>query len=142
MSKSTAHQRRRKSRPEAKSKPAPDHTIYAGLIMIGVFVVLLSIPLLQGDHWPEVAVGYLAAMAYLANLYAFRAYRGAHLANWQGALARIPLRFVGFGGGGGKPIEAARGHARAAKAIVVSIVVSLVIIVVAAILLVPTLRPF
>jgi hypothetical protein len=143
MSKSAPHARRRKHarRPE-QARRASDSTIYAGLILIGVFVVALAVPLTQGDHWQEVAVGYVIAMAWLVNLYGFRAWRGVHLANWQAALARIPLRFIGYGRKGGKPIEAAAGHDDAGKAIIVSVIVSVLIIVTVALALIPAWRPW
>ncbi len=142
MSKSHAHDKRRRGgdhRPERAR--TPDRAIYIGLTMIGAFIVLLAVPLTGGKHWQEVAVGYVAAMAWLVNLYAIRACLGGHLANWQAALARLPLRCAGYGRKGGKPLEAAPGHAAARNAIIASIVFSIVVVVALAWWLVPELRP-
>jgi hypothetical protein len=116
--------RRRVVRP---TRHASDATIYAGLGLIGLFVLALSIPLFQG-HWRETLVAYLAVIAAMIQLYAWRAYASRPLAHWQKALARVPLRFVGYGGRDGRPIEAAHGHAEARRAIMVCGVVSLLII--------------
>jgi hypothetical protein len=61
------------------------------------------------------------------------------MANWQRALARLPLRFAGFGTKGGKPLEGAHNASQARSMIIVSIIVSLAIIVGLAFLLIPGL---
>lgn len=135
MSKGTAHARKRKVHRADQPRPTPDGAIYAGLTLIGVFITLLAVPLTGGDHWREVALGYVIAMAWLTNLYAYRAYRGAHLSHWQAALARLPLRCAGYGTRGGKPIEAAKGHDNARRALIGSVIVSVLVIAVVAALL-------
>jgi hypothetical protein len=86
-----------------------------------------------------VALGYIFAVAYLINLYAFQVYRGKRLENWQQSLARIPLRFVGYGAKGGKPLEAAHHHQETKNALLMSIVISAAIVVLASFLLLPDL---
>ena len=60
--------------------------------------------------------------------------------HWRQALARLPLRVVGYGRRGGKPLEAARGHVEAKTMLLVSIATSVVIILAATYLLIPEVR--
>lgn len=55
----------------------------------------------------------------------FAVYRGRSIPGWKRSLASLPLRFVGFGRSGGRPVEAARGDARARTAAVACTLVSL-----------------
>lgn len=123
------------------SRRARDRTIYLGLVIIGAAVVVLGF-LLEGG-WRtftgSLAVGYLALMAWLTNHSAYRAYRGQPMANWKQALARLPMRCVGFGAKGGKPLEAAHGAASAQRMIVISAVFSVLALAGLALLLIPDL---
>jgi hypothetical protein len=139
MTRGASTARRRKHATPEIVRGAPDSAIYGGLILIGLFVALLAIPLFQG-HWREALLAYLVLMAALINFYAWRSYRSQHLAHWQKALARLPLRFAGYGTRGGKPLEAAHGQPAVRRAIVISIVVCIVVLVVLAIVMVPAIR--
>ena len=110
--------------------------------MIGIFAAVLAIPLTGGEYWREVALAYLVIMTAFINLFARQAYLGRQLAPWQQALARLPLRPAGYGTRGGKPLEAAHGHAAARRALLISAVVSVVALIVIAVLLLPALRPW
>ena len=135
MSRAAQH-KRKKSQPKIKERRASDRSIYFGLTLIGIFVVLLAIPLTGGQLWQELLVGYLLAIAWLVNLYTFRAWRGQALGTFQAALARLPLRCVGYGTKGGKPVEAAAKQDNAKLMLMVSIAASIVIIAVASVLLI------
>ncbi|MCP3905484.1 MAG: hypothetical protein GY715_17805 [Planctomycetes bacterium] len=130
MSKTTAKKRHRK---KPGTPPAPrtrDRSIYLGLFIIGAAVALFAYLVFEGQpYWRHITLGYVIAMAWLMNVYAVSAYRGKHLANWQQALARIPLRFAGYGTKHGKPLEAAHGSVAARRAIIMSVVVSAAIVV-------------
>ncbi len=129
MSKGTVTSKRHKGGGRDPDRPrTPDGAIYIGLLMIGSFAVLLGFLFTEGKHWREVGLGYLIAIAYLVNLYTFRAYRGTTLAGWQAALARLPLRCVGYGTRGGRPLEAAKGQENARTMLLVSIATSVVVI--------------
>jgi hypothetical protein len=125
VSKTAASKKRKDSRPAAAR--SADKAIYAGFIMIGVFLTLLSFPLFDGQwRWPM--LGYIALVALLINLHTFRAYLGRELAGWQKALARLPMRCVGYGTRGGKPLEAAHGQPDAKRMMLMTLVFSLVLI--------------
>ncbi|UCD74526.1 MAG: hypothetical protein JSV91_12150 [Phycisphaerales bacterium] len=127
--KSRQRRRKRSGPPQIKPvHPASDRTIYAGLILIGLFFVLLA-SLATGGHWELYTILYLALLAWFVNYYAALVYRGAHMANWKQAMARLPLRFVGYGTKGGKPLEAAHGHREVRNVLVLSIVISIAVIV-------------
>ena len=116
-----------------------DRAIYLGFAIVGLFIVVLSWLFTDGRYWNVVALGYVAAVAYLIHFYTFQAYRGRHLDNWQQALARVPLRFVGYGTKGGRPLEAAHDHAETKKALGLSVAVSLALLVVLSLFLIPGL---
>ena len=141
MSKTSAKSQRKKKalarRPTGST--TSDLSIYIGLLMIGGAVVIGALLLTEGQHWREVALAYLVLMAFLVNLYAFGAYQGKRLANWQQALARLPLRWVGYGTKRGKPLTAAHDAPAARKMLIVSIIVSVLILIVLAFLLIPPL---
>jgi hypothetical protein len=140
MSKPSSSSKKKQREDIRARRPASDRTVYAALIIIGTFAVLLAIPLTGGKQVGAIAVGYVAAMAWLVNQNAFRAYRGMHLANWQAALARLPLRCAGFGAKGHKPLEAAKGQPAARTWLMVSIVVSILLVLGLLVLLVPEAR--
>ncbi len=127
---------RRSSRRRDGSRKAPDRTIYLGLALIGAFALAIGF-LISPDNFRTTIVGFLIAAFGLVNFYSWRAFLGASQANWQNALARIPLRFAGYGVRGGKPVEAAAGAADARSVLLVFLAVSIIIVVVATTLLVP-----
>ncbi len=119
-------------REKAKAAPpqrAPDGAIYTGLVMIGIFAIALWALFAQGiGTWKQGLIGYVIAMALLINIFTFQACRGRHLAGWQQSLARLPLRWVGFGTRQGKPLEAAHGSPRAKAMLAVSIAASVLLV--------------
>jgi hypothetical protein len=127
------------------SRPTKDRTIYAGLALIGFFAVAFGWLLFpDSGSLPAgiTAVIYVAIIAYLVNIHTWHVYRGRHLGNLSQSLARIPLRFVGYGTKEGKPLEAAHDHAEARNALLMSVLVSLLIVAVLALLLIPPIRPW
>jgi len=119
MSASSKHTSRRKSR---RSSPARERSndlgVYLGLLMIGGFAVLLATAAFQGAaSWTHFAVGYAIAIALLVNVYAWQVYFGKSLASWQQSLAKLPLRWAGYGLNDAKPLSAARGQADARSAL-------------------------
>ncbi len=128
MSKSTAKGHRKKS-AAPPARRTNDAAIYGGFLLIGAFVTFQVALLSAGTLWREVALGYLMALAVLVNLYTWQAWQGKRLARWQQSLARLPLRFAGYGTRGGQPLEAAHGSRRAMMVLLVSIATSMVLIV-------------
>lgn len=142
MSKTASNHKRKTSKASrAINQVAPDRTVYAGFIMIGVFIVLLSVPLTQGAFWRHTALLYLGLIAIFINRAAWRAYAGRRQLAWQASLARIPLRCVGYGVKGGKPIEAAHDKPEVRWIVLISIVFSIVILAGLTVLFIPGLRP-
>jgi hypothetical protein len=106
--------------------------------MIGVFAIALWALFAQGTGtWKQGLIGYVIAMAILVNLFTFQAVRGRHLAGWQQSLARLPLRWVGYGTRGGKPLEAAKGSPSARAMLAVSLATSVVIVLLLSMWLIP-----
>ena len=140
MSKTSARSQRKKGGGHDSRRPrSNDGAIYLGLIIIGLFIVALAFLLGESKRevWGPVCLGYVAALAWLTNLYAISVYRGKSLANWQFALARLPLRLAGFGTKNGKPVEAAHNVERAKMAIMIGIAASIVILVGLSFLVIP-----
>jgi hypothetical protein len=130
----------RKVHSKTRHKPpqvTSDRAIYAGVILIGFFFTAI-VWLLMDAHWREPVILYVAGVAYFIVLAAFAIYRGKHIPNWQQAMAKIPLRFVGYGTKNGKPLEAAHGQDNTRNAVLVSMIVALVVVGG----LVAILRPF
>ncbi|MCI0363544.1 MAG: hypothetical protein L0Y44_06925 [Phycisphaerales bacterium] len=127
---------RRLQKRKHPPKPKPprrttDRAIYLGFLIVGIFVVILAWLFTSDsriEYWRHVAVGYLIAVAYLINFYTLRTYQAKHLENWKQALARIPLRFAGYGTKDGKPLDAAHGHREALMALLISIAVSIALL--------------
>ncbi len=139
MSKSSGKKPRKQSSGNASPRRVTkDRSIYLGLAFIGVILVLL-VWLFTDGHWREMTLGYLFAIAWLTNLYAFNAYAGKSLAQWQQALARLPLRCAGYGSKHGKPLEAAHRASSALRMIWTSIVISIVVLAGLVLLLLPDL---
>ena len=134
MSKTSSRSHRKRS-AAAPTRRGSDLAIYGGFLLIGAFVAFLSVLLSQ--DWRQVALGYLIAMALLVNFYAWQACRGRRLAGWQQSLARLALRWSGYGTARGRPIEAAKGSNRAKMMLMVSMATSVVLIVLLTWLLIP-----
>ncbi len=127
MTASSRHKRKTSS-PLSSAPRARDGEVYFGFLMIGTFIVLLSVPLTSGELWRHILIGYLGALAMLVNLYAYRAYAGRKLLPWQQSLARLPLRWAGYGRKGSRPIEAAHDKREVLTAIMVSVIVCIVLL--------------
>jgi hypothetical protein len=131
--KSARRRKKRSGPPQIKpTQPASDRTIYAGLLLIGLFFVLLAglVAGGEGGRWWEFFVLYVIVLAWFVNLCTFMAYRGVHMANWKQAMARLPLRFAGYGTKTGKPLDAAHGKPNARTAMIICMLISVVVIVV------------
>ncbi len=118
---------KRSSKKRASRRTVPDGGVYIAFVIGGAFAMLLWW-IADRDSWKSGLIGYLIALAFLVNLNGWRAYRGRHLSGWQQALARLPLRCVGYGAKGGRPIETAHGAPNARMILFVSLAVSAVII--------------
>ncbi len=129
---------RRKAKSHAPApKPVSDAAVYVALVMVGVFVVTLAWIMLQDVmSWTHVLVGYVIAMALLINMYAWQAYAGKPLQNWKESLARLPMRFAGYGTKRGKPLSAAKGQQDAKMMLMVFGAASIAVIAVVTVLLV------
>jgi hypothetical protein len=142
MSRSAERRRRRKRmytpRPRA-IKPMSDHAIYLGVAVIGLFTTILAWLFTDGRLWGAIGLVYVALVFYLINFYTFQAYRGKHLGNVSGALARVPLRFVGYGTKEGKPLEAAHDHPETRNALLLCLLICLVVLAGLSFVVVPSL---
>jgi hypothetical protein len=127
MNRAAAKHRNRRHGNRPPDDRRGDAGVYVGLLMVGAMAVGLWY-LLSPTTWTHGLIGYMLALAVLVNLYTWQVFRGRHLANWQKALARLPLRFAGFGTRGGKPLEAAHGQESARTMLLVSIAASVVIV--------------
>jgi hypothetical protein len=127
------HHKRKPVKPARQQEN--DVAVYIGLLMIGLFSIALFGTLYQ--TWQVFTVGYIIAILFLINLYGWRAYLGRELAGWQRSLAKLPLRFAGFGNRHGHPLSAAKGQPPARTALVVCLIVSAAIAAAATYLLVP-----
>jgi len=120
-----------------KTPPRPpanmDGGVYIGILMIGAFGVWL-IAIATGD-WKQGLLGYIIAVAFLVNLSAWQVCRGKTIVGWKQSLARLPLRCVGYGTRGGKPLAAAHGSDRAKMMLSVSIATSFVAVLALTLLL-------
>lgn len=129
MSKPSARATRRKSTRQPATRPTRDRTIYLGFTVIGGFVGFLAAVLTGGAYWKHALLAYAAIVAFFIHRSALGIYRGRHdLTGWQRALARLPLRCVGYGSEGGKPAEASHGDPKALRMILVSALLSVVVI--------------
>jgi hypothetical protein len=127
------HAHRKQVRNDA-ADPMPDGAVFIGLAMIGLFGVALGAVGMR-IPWQHSTLGFLTAVIFLANLYGWRACRGHALPAWGRALARLPLRFAGFGVRGERPLTAAKGDPRARLAMLVASVVSAAVLLAAAAIL-------
>ncbi len=139
MSKSHAKPKHHKHKPVRPAQRDNDVAVYVGLFMIGLFSVAL-IGVWYGT-WQIPTVGYIIAICFLVNLYGWRAYLGSTLAGWQRSLAKIPLRFAGYGTRHGHALAAAKHQSQARMVLFVCLAVSVVIICGITYLLIPDVRP-
>lgn len=103
-----------------------DKAVYITIIMVGLF--LLGIGFLATEHWPWWIVGMIGAVLAMINYFAWRIVIGHKLQQWQRSLAKVPLRFVGYGIRGGKPLDAAKGEDPAKMALYVTAALSVLIV--------------
>ncbi len=134
------HKGKAKGRPQSSNARSNDIAVYIAFALIGGFVGFLAHLANFGISWKEILLGYCAALAILINLYALQAYQGRSLANWQQALARLPLRFAGYGRKGAKPLEAAHNSEVAKMAIFISVAVCVIALLGLSMLLIPNFR--
>lgn len=116
-----------------------DRGVYATIIMVGVFGLFLWF-IASHETFPHAVVGYVVAVLGMINVFAWKACRGSDLSMWQRSLAKIPLRFAGYGTKGGKPLTAAHDQQDAMMMFYLSLAVSVVLILVLSFLLIPELR--
>lgn len=109
------------------TRTTPDRAYYGGIAIIIGFGLMLWY-LVSPDTLPHGAVGAAIAVAFLVNRSAYQAYRGRTLGALEQALARLPLRCVGFGRKGGRPIETAHGRREVLTILLVSIAFSVLVI--------------
>ncbi len=131
MGKSHHHKAHKGRKSPGRSRPSgpPDGAVYIGLLMIGAFGIWLwTIVATDPDSWKHAVIGFVLAIAVLVNLYTWRVCAGKRLAPWQQSLARLPLRWVGYGTKGGKPLDAAHGSDRAKMMLFLSVATSAVVI--------------
>jgi hypothetical protein len=128
--------RKQTARAPARRAGAPDGAVYIGLIMIAAFAIWLwTIIANEPGSWKPALLVCTVILLALVNLYTWRVYFGARLAPWKQSLARLTLRWAGYGTRGGRPLEAAHGSRGAKIMLLLTMVTSVVIIVVLAWLL-------
>jgi hypothetical protein len=131
MSKSSQQNRKRKKTNSPQKKP-PERTIsdrsfYLGFMFIGAFLIGL-VWLATGGHWKEPLLAYCLLLCLMTVSYAYRACRGEHLPPWRQSLAKLILRWAGYGTKDGKPIDAAHDAPAAKKAVGFGAVACLVVL--------------
>src|SRR5262249_10651186 len=114
-----------------QARPAvPDGAVYIGLLMIGAFGIYVWQTFFGAteDAWKQALVGYAVAMAALVNFAVLRVYLGSALPPWMQSLARLPLRFLGYGTRGGRPFEAAHGDKRVGGMLAFTLIASAAVV--------------
>ena len=139
---STSHH---KGHHKGGSKPPPSSTanldggVCIGILMIGAFGIWLYVIISDGtDAWKHGLIGYAIAVGFLVNFYAWQVCAGRTIAGWKQSLARLPLRCVGYGTRGGKPLSAAHGSDRAKMMLFVSIATTFALVAGLTMLLIQT----
>lgn len=131
-----------KAHSKAHPRPAPanlDGGVYIGILMIGVFGIwLVTIFVDSPDAWKQGLLGFVIAVGFLVNFYTWKVCAGKPIAGWKQSLARLPLRCVGYGTRGGKPLSAAHGSDRAKMMLYLSIATTCVVILGVTLLLIRT----
>ena len=123
--------RKHTARAPAPRPGAPDGAVYIGVIMIAAFAVWMWTIFAPGpDSWKHALLVCTVIVLALVNLYTLRVYFGARLAPWKQSLARLSLRWAGYGTRKGRPLEAAHGS-RAAKIMLILTMVTSVVVIVA-----------
>jgi hypothetical protein len=131
MSKSHHKSGSRKHPPRAPAPRAgaPDGAVYIGVIMIAAFAVWMWTIVSGPDSWQPALLVCTTIVLALVNLYTWRVYFGARLAPWQQSLARLSLRWAGYGTRKGRPLEAAHGSRPAKIMLILTMATSVVVIV-------------
>jgi hypothetical protein len=128
----TAVRRKEKKRavvPRVKpTRKTSERAIYLGVLVVGFFSVMLASLFMGLQNWPILSVVYLALIAYIIAFDTWLVYRGKHLSNWHQAMAKLPLRFVGYGTKEGKPLDAAHDHPEVFRALMIFVVASVVVL--------------
>ena len=115
--------------PEGRTG-APDGAVYIGLIMIAAFAIWMWTIVAPGpDSWKHALLVCTVILLALVNLYTWRVYFGARLAPWKQSLARLTLRWAGYGTRKGRPLEAAHGSRSAKIVLILTMATSVVVIV-------------
>ena len=144
--KTSAHRHQHSRHGEQRSKPATQpmssRAVYLGALIVGFFIVMLGWLLSEGSFWRQVALGYLALLILNINFSGWDIVRGKHIAGWKQALAKIPLRFAGYGTKDGKPLETAHDQPAAKKAMVLCGVISVLAVAALGFLLLWVLRNY
>ncbi len=118
------------ARVSAGRAGAPDGAVYIGLIMIAAFAIWLWTIVAPGpDSWKHALLVCTVILLTLVNLYTWRVYFGARLAPWKQSLARLTLRWAGYGTRKGRPLEAAHGSRPAKIMLILTMATSVVVIV-------------
>jgi len=122
--------RKHTARAPAPRAGAPDGAVYIGVIMIAAFAIWMwTIVANERDAWQHALLVCTVIVLALVNLYTWRVYFGARLAPWQQSLARLSLRWAGYGTRKGRPLEAAHGSRPAKIMLILTLVTSVVVIV-------------
>lgn len=116
-----------------------DRGVYATILMVGAFGLFLWF-LISADTFPHAVVGYVLCVLGMTTFFTWKACRGIELSMWQRALAKVPLRFVGYGTKGGKPVTAAHSQQDAMMAFYLTLALSVVIVLALSFALIPELR--
>ncbi len=119
-----------------KARKVNDTRQKSGTLDGGVYIVVLAIGLFgiwmwylaDLGPWTHALIGYVMAVVVLINLNGWRVYHGKHLAGWQQSLARLVLRWAGYGTKGGKPLEASHGSEKAKMMLMVSFAASALLV--------------
>lgn len=125
---------RSKSKKHSNRPASPkvnDVGMLGGIVLIGIFVALLGMFSGPGNVTRFIYFYALLVIA-LINLSVWQMVLRGRVAPILKPLARLPLRFVGFGLPKTRPLEAAKGEPAARQAAIVTTVVSLIVIVGAA----------
>ena len=122
--------RKHTARAPAGRKGPPDGAVYIGLFMIAAFAIWLWTIVAPGpDSWKHALLVCTVILLALVNLYTWRVYFGARLAPWKQSLARLSLRWAGYGTSKGRPLEAAHGSPAARTMLMLTMATSVVVIV-------------
>ncbi len=130
-----SHARHGVDRPKPATPPMSDRAVYWGVLIVGLFVVLLGWMLSESAFWRQTAIGYLALVVLNVNFAGWDLYRGKKLSDWKQSLAKIPLRSLGYGKKDGKPLETAHDQPAVRARMLAFGVLSVVVVLAVAFLL-------